>query len=232
METKPRRKFNSTRNGIGKIDYFEESSSPEIVVNSTSIFSLSSEAAQLTIKNGSTIAAINGGQPNGNDTSKSSDEISITYCNLDPLNDLSGNENGQILTKKLHRNDDSIDQNSVESDDTSYAKAISQTIHPEVSPVVSGPGGDGQMHLCHTIHHSCCHHHLEHHHHHLHHHHHHPHHVQHEQCRATNSVPIGNMVEASTIVPRSTIEQQSTSIMAVHVKGKCLLSISQKTMKD
>lgn len=209
-----RRKSSSVRQLlVGNIELAEESST-EIIVNSTSILSLSSEAAQLTVKNGS----VESGHSSGG-SSKSSDEMSITYRNLDMLNNTSSSHHhhhhshqsysNKIITvtaNGISRNrkdegDSAEASDEHDSDDTSYAKAISsQTIEsPEmvVVPVVMELGTSAASlpvlssychshraaaaaavsahHLCqHTAAmHACCHHHLEHHHHH-------PHHVQHE----------------------------------------------------
>lgn len=161
-----KRKSSSIRQFMSKIEMQEESST-EIIVNSTSILSLSSEAAQLTVKNGSIDSSQSG------NSSRSSDEVSITYRNLELLN---SQQQPTGVLKSAHALSDSLDQNSVDSDDTSYAKAISQTVVSEVMPVL-----EGTLPLCHShrtqVYHACCHHH------------HHPHHVNHEHCHASGAMP-------------------------------------------
>lgn len=114
-------------------------SSPEIVVKSTSIFSLSSEAAQLSIKNG--LSPSLGLKDNGSNASKSSDEISITYRTLDGTPNGGGGGgriNGDLVSAGRGNrcysadigSDEHVSQNS-DSDDTSYAKAIKEAIHSE-----------------------------------------------------------------------------------------------------
>ena len=206
--TKRRKSSNSVRQLIGRIEVAEESST-EIVVNSTSILELSSEAAQLTVKNGSVESGDEGDSGGGgcggdgiDRDSKSSDEMSITYRNMDMLNNSATTTttsssshphphphhhhhhshthshhahahhqsyaNNIITVKANGKNtgDDSGGEqisDELDSDDTSYAKAISQTIVSEVvvvPVVVEGASG-------------------------LHHHHHHHHHLHHQHQHQT-----------------------------------------------
>lgn len=198
-----RRKSSSARTLIGKIEIAEESST-EIVVNSTSILSLSEEAAQLTVKNGSIESSQSG------NSSKSSDEVSITYRNLDTLNSLP--ECGKSISTKVAHENDSADQNSLDSDDTSYAKAINQM---EVTEVDMPP--ESQMHLCHShrahmchsAHHTCCHHH-----------HHHPHHVQHEHCHVQAPVPVTVAAQTHNHDTAQALHRTYAQFAHIYLKGR------------
>lgn len=177
-----RRKSSIIKTQMGHFEMQEESTSPEIIVNSTSLFSLSSEAAQLTVKNGST----NDSSQSCN-SSRSSDEMSITKRNMAALT-----EEVDIGFNKVSR--DSLERSSLDSDDTSYAKAIKETVNSEVivpmTSVIQVQSQQLYQQQClqHCLgtsampHHQCCHHH---HHHHCHCHQHVPH--QHIPMSATSS---------------------------------------------
>ncbi|KAH9416586.1 Gamma-aminobutyric acid type B receptor subunit 2 [Dermatophagoides pteronyssinus] len=164
-----RQKLNIIKTPLGHFEIQEEttSTSPtEIIVNSTSILSLSSEAAQLTVKNSqqstneppiSSNISSNGEQnnspQNGNDgisdqsatgSTKSSDEMSFTFPTYHPThhhhhskritgNGIGGGDSNLFSPNGSFNEQCSLSNGSDEtSDDTSYAKAIKQTMESQL----------------------------------------------------------------------------------------------------
>nr|XP_027198671.1 uncharacterized protein LOC113792912 [Dermatophagoides pteronyssinus] len=168
-----RQKLNIIKTPLGHFEIQEEttSTSPtEIIVNSTSILSLSSEAAQLTVKNSqqstneppiSSNISSNGEQnnspQNGNDgisdqsatgSTKSSDEMSFTFPTYHPThhhhhskritgNGIAGGDSNLFSPNGSFNEQCSLSNGSDEtSDDTSYAKAIKQTMESQVQQAI------------------------------------------------------------------------------------------------
>nr|XP_046912763.1 uncharacterized protein LOC124493702 [Dermatophagoides farinae] len=187
-----RRKPNIIKTPLGHFEIQEETTSTsatEVIVNSTSILSLSSEAAQLTVKNSKqsmtneptmsdviTSACDVDVMPDGIDqisdqsatgSTKSSDEMSFTFpTHHHHSKRVTGNgigDDSNLFSPNGSLNNEQCSSNGSDetSDDTSYAKAIKQTMESQVQQaimashtnVISGGVGSNAINATGTDHH-------------------------------------------------------------------------------